>query len=168
DLADTARDGISNLMKEYPSKDIGYAAYFTTYVDRKNDASLAFPWTIAREAFIQTLLYVENKEAQDQIVPGEVIDSQFTLATCIPDEVQEAFSRDTIIKGLTNARVFIQAIGDKYTLFINKTEVGFVYNSANNIKPLLGHDKFEIAVSSLSIGGGKRTMNLEANKLIKL
>lgn len=168
DLADQARDLIADLIKEYPARDIGYVAYYITYVDRKSDASLAFPWTIAREAFVQTLSYVENKEKQDQVNRFEVIDSNFNLAVCIPDAIQEEFGMDAVLKGLAKGKVFIQAKGDKYVLFINKTEVGFVFNSAKNIRPLLGHDKFYVTISSLSLGGGKRTVNLEANKLYKL
>ncbi len=168
DLADQARDRIAELMKYYPAKDIGYIAYYLTYVDRKADASLAFPWTIAREAFIQTLSYVENKERQDQVRTREVIDTHLTFAVCIPDSVQEEYNFKVVLEGLAKEKVFVQALGDKYVLYINKTEVGFLYNSNTNIDPLLGHDKFYLDVNSVNLGRGKRTVNLEAEKLIKL
>lgn len=168
DIADMARDRVSDLLNMYPAKDVGYMAYYITYVDRKQNASLAFPWTIAREAFMQTLSYVENKEKQSQVKSGEVADTNITLAVCIPDAIQEEFTMDTVMKGLTKQRVFIQALGDKYKLIIGKTEVGFVYNSKNNIEPLLGHDKYEINMSTILLGGGSRTLNLEAAQLIKI
>jgi len=163
-----ARDRVAELTKKYPAKDVGYMAYYITYVDRKADASLAFPWAIAREAFIQTLAYVENKEKQDQLQVNQVVDTNFSLAVCIPDAIQDQFTMETVMKGLVKANVYIQALGDKYKLFINQTEVGFVYNSRNNIKPLLGHDKFQLNVSTIHRGSGSRTLNLEVANLIKL
>ena len=167
-IAEQARDRVAELMSQYPAKDIGYAAYYATYVDHKQDAGLSFPWTITREAFIQTLSYMENKPKQDQIVSNQVIDNNFTVAVCIPDDIQEKFTLDTVLEGLSTQSIFIQGVGDKYKLFINKTEVGFAYNSRNNISPLLGHDKFMLSVDACNLGKGTRTVNLEVGKLIKL
>lgn len=167
-VADNARDEILELMSIYPAKDIGYVAYYITYVDRKEGASLAFPWAIAREAFIQTLLYVEGKEKQDQIKTREVLDTNFSLAVCIPDAVQEKFGLDVVLAGLAKEKVFVHAVGNSYKLYINKTEVGFAYTSHNNIKELLGHDKFYIIPNAIAKGSGARTVNLEVDKLIKL
>ncbi|CDQ41851.1 RNA dependent RNA polymerase [Virgibacillus salexigens] len=168
DIADMARDKIAELMSMYPAKDIGYVSYYVTYVDRKKEASLSFPWTVAREAFIQTLSYVENKEKQDQLTANEVVDNNITLAVCIPDAIQEQFTMEKVLEGLHKQPSFIQAVGDKYRLIIGQTEVGFVFNSAKNIKSLLGHDKYELNISTSTPGRGTRTVNLEVNELIKI
>ena len=97
-----------------------------------------------------------------------MIDNNFTVAVCIPDDIQEKFTLDTVLEGLSTQSIFIQGVGDKYKLFINKTEVGFAYNSRNNISPLLGHDKFMLSVDACNLGKGTRTVNLEVGKLIKL
>lgn len=168
EISESAREEINELCQKYPAKDIGYVAYYITYADRKKNSSLSFPWAIATDAFIQTLAYVENADKQKQVGSNQVIDYNFSLAVCIPDAVQEEFTMETVIKGLSKGSVSVMAQGDKYKLFINKTEVGFVYNSRKNIAPLLGHDKFVLRVNTITLGNGSRTLNLEVDKLIKV
>ena len=160
-ISDEARYAIHQIMLKYPAHHVGYAAYYITYANRKKNASLSFPWTIAREAFLQTLLYADNKEVQDSVRIGDVFARNIKLAACIPSEVQAAVGMEKVLELLKTRTIGLLAAGDVYKLYIGGKEFGYLYNSKTN-ELLLGHDKYVARIESAEFNG-KHTVMLTAN-----
>lgn len=167
--ADNARFRIRELSNQYGPVLVGYAAYLVTYHRMAVDQSYGFVWNICTEAFIQTLLYVDNKANADQVVTGDIQVQMSEMHICVPSDVQETFQIDQVGRGLVQigqgGGVWIQ-VNQNWEITINGKYVGFVYD--RSAKALRGHNRYQMKAQSFRLSEkSKHSLTLEYVTVVK-